>query len=182
MIRVDFAKVEVNGLRPVVMAELSLLLKCLRVSLGEEAYNRVLQYVNESKTAVDDSEDSNSEDKDTDFEPHLSLQRQEGESVNFGRIGEKTNIRDIAGRALNVGDTVNLYCIKDNGRLDFHEEKPIAKDDDSEFVMGIKGVSLTDGVSFDADWVIVLNRRHTEVKDGEIVGSIKYIKSERIGE
>ena len=171
MIRADFGTVEVEGLKPVVMAEFLSLLKCLRNILGEADYNRVLQDANDAKKFCNEPEE-----KKPEFVPHLV-----SEGRIFGCIGSKTNICDITGRELSTGDVVNLYVIEDNGKLDFRGEHPIAKDNDAEYVMGIKGTSFDNGVSLDADWVIVLNRRHTEVEDGEIVGGIKYIKSEGAG-
>lgn len=54
MIISDFGNVKVEGLKPVVMAELVSLLKCLRNSLGEADYNCVLQDVNNSKLVEDE--------------------------------------------------------------------------------------------------------------------------------
>ena len=182
MIKSEFGTVEVKGSEPVVMAEFSSLLKCLRKILGEADYNRVLQDVSDSKQLVDEPKDSNSEEKEIDFEPHLSFGCTNEKILNYGRIGDETKICDIAGRELSVGDTVKLYSIEDNGRLDFRGEKPIVKDDYSEFVMGLRGIPLERGVSYSHfRWFIILNRRHTEIKDGETVNCIKYIKSERTG-
>ena len=58
MIKSELGTVEVKGLKPVVMAEFSSLLKCLRNSLGEADYNRVLQDANDSKQFGDEPETS----------------------------------------------------------------------------------------------------------------------------
>ena len=136
MIKSYFGTVEVEGLKPVVMAEFLSLLKCLRNSLGEADYNRVLQDANELKTAADDSEDSNSENKETDFEPHLLYGRTGEEIIDYGHIGDETNICDIAGRKLSVGDTVDLYTMNNNAKLNYCGERSIVRVDDEAFVMG----------------------------------------------
>ena len=180
MIKSDFGMVEIKGLKPVVMAEFSLLLEALRRELGEKDYNRVMQDANDSKP-TDELEEPDSKEKETAFEPHLLFEFMGGRE-NYGRIGDKTEICDIAGRKLSVGDVVNLYSIEDNGRLDFRGEHSIVRDNDLAFVMGIKGHEFDRGVSDGPfEWVIILNRRHTEVEDGEKVDDIKYIKSERTG-
>lgn len=56
MIKSELGTVEVKGLKPVVMAEFSSLLKCLRNSLGEADYNCVLQDANDSKQFGDEPE------------------------------------------------------------------------------------------------------------------------------
>ena len=43
MIKSDFGTIEVNGRKPVIMAEFETLLVALRRVLGEEKYNLVLQ-------------------------------------------------------------------------------------------------------------------------------------------
>ncbi len=181
MIKSELGLVEIKGFKPVVMAEFSTLLSALKNSLGEADYNRVLQDANDSKQLEDEPEDSDSKEKETAFEPHLLFEFR-GVHESYGRIGDETEICDIAGRKLSVGDVVNLYSIEDNGRLDFRGEHSIVRDNDSEFVMGVKGHEFDRGVSNSPfEWVIILNRRHTEVEDGETVDGIKYIKSERTG-
>lgn len=176
MIKSELGTVEVTGFKAVVMAELSSILRVLRHKLGEELYNIVLQDVNDSKMFGDEPECSNLEDKETAFEPHLLFDRK---NINYGRIGEETGICDVTGENLRIGDTVNIYAIGDYGQLESRGEHSIVKSNDSVFAMGIKGRELDHGVS--TEWLIILNRKHTEVKDGETVDCIKYIKSERIG-
>lgn len=176
MIKVNFGTVEVTGVGAVVMAELLTLLKVLRNELGEERYNRVLQDVNDSKLVEDETGE-----KKAEFEPYLTLDH----CGHYGQIGEETDICDITGKKLSVGDTVNLYSIKSNGQILLSGECSVVKtDDSSSFVMGVCGSKFDHGVScgdWGNIWLIILNRRHTEVKDGEVVDSIKYIKSERTG-
>ena len=174
MIKSDFGTVEVTGLKPVVMAEFAHLLKVLRCELGEEDYSLILQ---DAKQADDEPEEKKSE-----FEPHLLQEHPNGEIVNFGRIGEETSIHDITGKKLSVGDTVNLYNICGDGQLALSGERSIVRDGDSEFVMGSKGSKFDHGVRNGIfKNLIILNRRYTEIKDGETVDNIKYIKSERTG-
>lgn len=178
MIISDFGNVKVEGLKPVVMAELVSLLKCLRNSLGEADYNCVLQDVNNSKLVEDEQGESDSEEKKTKFEPHLIFIV--GSETNYGPIGDETNICDIAGRKLSVGDTVDLYVMNNNAKLNYCGERSIVRVDDEAFVMGVKGVVFDRGInSVNVEWVIILNRRNTEVVDGETVNDIKYIKTER---
>lgn len=173
MIKSDFGTIEINGIKPVVMVEFETLLVALREALGDEKYNLVLQRANDSKPYGDKTEEKKSE-----FEPHLVLECF-GRTFNRGRIGEETNICDITGEKLSVGDTVNLYAIKDDGQVSLRGERSIVKDDNSEFVTGASSSKFNMGFSNNAfKWLIILNRRHTEIEDGETVDCIKYIKSE----
>ena len=182
MIKADFGVIEITGFKPVVMAELKTLLKVLKSELGEEVYNRVLQDVNDLKQVEDDPKDSNSEDKGAEFEPNLVYECQNEEITNYGHIGEETSICDVVGNNLSVGDTVNLYAIEDNGQVSFRGEHSIVKYDNSEFVMGVSRSKFNRGFSNNSfKWLIILNRRHKEIEDGETVDCIKYIKSERAG-
>ena len=156
------------------MAELKTLLKVLKSELGEEVYNRVLQDVNDLKQVEDELKE-----KEAKFEPHLVSP--DG-TVDYGRIGEETNICDITGENLSVGDTVSLYAIEDNGQVSFRGEHSIVKDDNSEFVMGVSRSKFNRGFSNNGfKWLIILKRRHKEIEDGETVDCIKYIKSEGAG-
>ncbi len=182
MIVSDFGNVKVEGLKPVVMAELVSLLKCLRNSLGEADYNCFLQDVNNSKLVEDEQGESDSEEKKTEFEPHLIFENIVGSETNYGPIGDETNICDIAGRKLSVGDTVDLYVMNNNAKLNYCGERSIVRVDDEAFVMGVKGVVFDCGINnVNVEWVIILNRRNIEVVDGETVDNIKYIKTERTG-
>ena len=113
MIKSDFGVIEITGFKPVVMAELKTLLKVLKSELGEEVYNRVLQDVNDLKQVEDELKE-----KEAKFEPHLVSD--DYWCTDYGRIGEETNIYDIVGEKLSVGDTVDLYSII-RGQLDFWE-------------------------------------------------------------
>ena len=173
MIKSNLGMVEVTGLKPVVMAEFEKLLEVLRRELGEEFYNMVLQDANNSKQFGEEPEE-----KKEDFKPYLLCVSANAKSFH-GRIGDETNVFDIYGNRLRVGDTVHLYPAHGGTRLRFRNELVIVKDNDSEFVMGLKGSKFEHGVSDDnVGFVIIRNRRYEDIDDGEIFGNIKYIKSE----
>lgn len=178
MIKSDFGTIEVTGLKPVVMAEFASLLEVLKRELGEEDYNRILQDVDDTKESGNEPEE-----KKSDFEPHLVSSYNGGEVVDYGCIGEGTNIFDIIGNSLKVGDTVNLCAITNSGKILPGEECPICKrGDGSYFVMSVLNSKFDRGVDNTfPKWLIILNRRHTEVEDGEVIKNVRYIKSERTG-
>ena len=173
MIKSDFGTIEINGSEPVVMAELTTLLVALRDVLGEEKYNLALQRANNSKPYGDETEE-----KKEDFKPYLLCVSASGEDF-YGHIGDETNVFDIYGNRLKVGDTVNLYSGRGDTRLCFRNELAIVKDNDSEFVMGLRGSKFEHGVSDDnIGFVIIRNRQYEDIDNGEMVDNIKYIKSE----
>lgn len=173
MIKSNLGTVEVTGLKPVVMAEFEQLLEVLRRELGEEFYNMVLQDANKSKQFSDESEE-----KKANFKPYLSFDSAIGKDF-YGYIGDETNIFDIYGNRLRVGDTVRLYSAHGGTRLRFRNKLVIVKDNDSEFVMGLKCIKFEHGVSDDnTGFVIIRNRQYEDIDDGEMFGNIKYIKSE----
>lgn len=173
MIKSDYGTVKVAGSKPVVMAEFEQLLEVLRRELGEEFYNMVLQDVNNLKQFSDEPEE-----KKEDFKPYLLCVSASGEDF-YGHIGDETNVFDIYGNRLKVGDTVNLYSGRGDTRLCFRNELAIVKDNDSEFVMGLRGNKFERGVSDDnIGFVIIRNRQYEDIDNGEMVDNIKYIKSE----
>lgn len=101
--------------------------------------------------------------------PHLKF----GNSF-FGAIGDKTCLKDAVCRMLRIGDTVELF--DENGKS--RGEKAIVFYGGKAYVMGIVGACREYGI-INHGWKIVLKRRHEEIKDGEKVGSIEYIKTER---
>ncbi len=101
--------------------------------------------------------------------PHLKF----GDSF-FGAIGDKTCLKDAACRMLRIGDTVELF--NENGKS--RGEKAIVFYSGKAYVMGIIGACRECGI-IDHGWNIVLKRRHEEIEDGEKVGNIEYIKTER---
>lgn len=100
------------------------------------------------------------------FVPHLEV---DGE--NRGKIGTPTKYKDALDRPLVVGDVIELY--KDG---ELRDEYPVVQEGKTQFVMGIMCCcdSATGEIS---DYYKILKKRsHAEVKNGEVVGFIKYIK------
>lgn len=56
MIKSDFGRIEVEGRKPVIMAEFKTLLVTLRRVLGEKEYNFVLQRASEKELSKDGKE------------------------------------------------------------------------------------------------------------------------------
>lgn len=128
----------------------------------------------ERKTAYDSEyvvlENYKPEEKKEPFKPYLSY-----EGKLFGIIGEETPMKDVVGRSLRIGDTVDLFD-KDG---ECYGEKVIVNNEHRlVFVMGIAGSCERSG-KITGNWKIVLKRRHEEIKDGEEIFCIKYIKTER---
>lgn len=118
-----------------------------------EGYEKYIEYIEEKKKA--------------EFKPYLTF---DGLSDFYGNIGDETSQVDVLGNRLKVGDTVKLYYGKT-----FKGESPIVRSNNRDFVMGLCGTVFFNGKA--EDWTIIKNRSYEEVKDGEIVGNIKYIKT-----
>lgn len=101
----------------------------------------------------------------SEFKPHLSIY---GKSC--GIIGENTPFKDVIGRNLRVGDTVELYD-KNNK---YSGEYAVACEEEA-FVMGIKCSCRKDGAVVNG-WKLLLKRRHEEISNGEIVNEVLYVK------
>ena len=112
-------------------------------------------------------EDCDQVKKFDEFVSHLKTTT----SNDYGTIGDDTQIKDALGRALKVGDTVKVF----DEEGEDHGEKAIVKDKDKPFVMGCKSSCKEDG-SID-DWVIIKKRNFEEIKDGETVDDVIYVKS-----
>ena len=109
-----------------------------------------------------------------EFKPHL-VSKNTGNYL--GVIGDKTNFKDAIGRALVVGDTVELYDY-DNTLLG---ERAIVKDEQRAFVMSIKASSDdTEGTT--GEFKIIKKRSFGDIKDGGIVDDVRYIKTEKVGD
>lgn len=104
--------------------------------------------------------------------PHMEL-----DGDDYGTLGTPTSFKDVLDKPLNVGDTVDLYC---NGN--YHGERAVVQPGkdlmrtDKQFVMGIEGLCDNETGKIGGGFKILKKRNHTEVKNGEIVGIIKYIK------
>lgn len=107
-----------------------------------------------------------------EFVPHL-----EGypDPRFYGKIGDETPLKDVIGRALRVGDTVELYGSNNN----CHGERAIVKDVNKAYVMGIRVDCREDG-TIDCGWKIILKRKFEDIPDGETVRAITYVKKERV--
>lgn len=64
MIKSDFGTIEVDGRKPVIMAEFITLLVALRKVLGEEKYNLALQRANDSVEQKKDTDTLKNEEKE----------------------------------------------------------------------------------------------------------------------
>ena len=104
-----------------------------------------------------------------EFKPYLVWKQH---NVHYGYIGEKTPFKDAIGRALRIGDTVELY----NKENSYIGEFPIvAHKSDAPFVMSIQLACHPDG-EISGGWKIILKRRYEDIKHGEKVDDITYMK------
>lgn len=94
--------------------------------------------------------------------------------AKFGVIGENTKYKDVVGRPLKVGDTVEIY--KDGS---FYNECAVVALHEKVFVFGIRDCCDDKTGKIERGWKIIKKRSFEEVKDGEVVGGfVKYIKTE----
>ena len=123
-----------------------------------------------SSDTIDGKVVEESEKPVDEFKPYL-----EKCCTNYGIIGEETPFKDAIGRPLRVGDTVELYD-SDN---ELRGEKAVVSEEFRDaFVIGIRGACGTNGEIGDG-FKIILKRKHEEIADGETVGCVKYIKSQK---
>ena len=102
------------------------------------------------------------------FKPYLKFL-----DHKLGCIGESTPIKDVIGRELKVGDTVELYDRYNN----FKGEHAICFDDGRYFVMGI-AASCNDAGAIENKWKIIKKRDYKEFKNGENADGIVYVLEE----
>lgn len=105
-----------------------------------------------------------------DFKPYLRLNNR-----NYGIIGEKTNLVDIIGRHLDVGDVVELYC-NARGKL---EDSVIVNAHGKSFVMGVAMDDFSKPIESKCGYKILLKKRAKGILDGTMARKIEYVKSER---
>ena len=99
-----------------------------------------------------------------EFVPHLALLN---ERINFGTIGEETNMTAFFGEPLYVGDIVEVY----NTVSKFHTTGFILNPTGKEsFVQGLGGCFFKDGTS--DGWQIRKFKSYQELKNGESVKDI----------
>lgn len=104
------------------------------------------------------------------FKPYLMYR---GTNTNYGYIGESTPLKDVIGRELKVGDTVELYDKNNN----FKCEEPIAFNGEKYFVMGIACDCKKDGI-ITGGFKIIKKRDYKDIKNGEKVDGIEYVLAE----
>ena len=99
--------------------------------------------------------------------------------INFtgtkcGNIGEETIQVDLANNKLFVGDTVDIYK-ETRGYLG---ERSVVKNEDykSGAIQGVANRIFQNGKN--EEYTIIKKRSYKDVTNGEIVGSVKYIKEE----
>lgn len=105
-----------------------------------------------------------------DFKPYLRLN-----NCNYGIIGEKTNLVDIIGRHLDVGDVVELYCSV-RGKL---EDSVVVNVHGRIFVMGVAMEDFSEPIESKCGYKILLKKRAKGISDGTMVRKIEYVKAER---
>lgn len=106
-----------------------------------------------------------------EFKPYLK-----GGNTNYGTIGEETPFKDAIGRPLRIGDTVEIYD-SDNELLG--KDVVVNVKGSGAFVMGLKSEDFTDKNGSTLGFKIILKRKYEDIADGETVGVIKYIKSQK---
>lgn len=109
--------------------------------------------------------------QDKGFMPYLKIRIT---GSNYGTIGTPTNYEDVIGRKLFVGDTVELY----NRNQECLGERAIVERNGKKFVFGIEMV-CDDVKGTTGGWKILKKRSYNDIKDGETVDEIKYIKSKK---
>jgi hypothetical protein len=100
-----------------------------------------------------------------EFRPYLSCN-----GTCVGYIGEPARSTDLVGRKLFVGDTTDFYV----GEKWVREQPTVTENLDVS--AGIQCTAYVNGRH--GGLSIMKKRSHTEVADGEIVGGVKYIKTE----
>lgn len=103
-----------------------------------------------------------------EFVPHLE-KTYVNENRFFGNLGEPTKYKDAIGRPLFVGDVVEIFY-ETKSRGDY----VLAKDNKCA-VMSIWS-SCDEKTGTTGDWKILKKRSYTEVKHGEVVGLVKFVK------
>ena len=117
------------------------------------------------------------------FKPYLKSKN----GINYGNIGEPTDLKDVLGRKLHVGDTVEVYSIQQDGA----ETKVINQGErvvvcniitGKFFIMGYRESFLQNGVLYvaasAATYKILRKRNYQEVPDSELIAGITYVKTE----
>lgn len=93
--------------------------------------------------------------------------------ADYGSIGAETNYKDVIGRPLFVGDTVDLY---DAGNNLLGERAVVYEDNRGAFVMGIRDDCMPRAGKIGYGWKVIKKRSYEDVPNGEKVGDISYFK------
>lgn len=93
-------------------------------------------------------------------------------SPSYGVIGTPTNYKDVLGRSLFVGDTVDIFTL--NGDC-VDETCVVETKADGQFIMGI-ACDCNPKKGTTGNWKILKKRSYKDVEDGESVGMIDYKK------
>lgn len=124
------------------------------------------QYLYDNEYVVLEGYQPPQEEKQPEFKPHLLWRMNK-----YGYIGEETPLKDAIGRALRIGDTVELY--DENNK--FCGERVVCKICGKAFVCGIEAACEKNG-NILLGWKVILKRKYEDIADGEVVDEIKYIK------
>lgn len=115
------------------------------------------------------------EKEETDeFIPHL-----ESDGEHCGQIGKETKYVDAVGRKLCVGDVVEHF---DENGMSFGDTVIVEQalgyraNKVKQFVMGIESCCNDENGSIGEGWKIIKKRSFDDVKNGEEIGFIKFIK------
>lgn len=92
---------------------------------------------------------------------------------DYGFIGEETPIKDANGTPLKVGDVVRLDHEFGNTVL-----TPIVHGEGKYFVMGIEAAFDDNGTLVDDDFKIIKVYDCSEIKHGDVISYIRYVKEE----
>lgn len=123
--------------------------------------------------------EENIKDSKEKFKPYLESSR----GGKYGYIGDSTEIEDVLGLKMRIGDTVDLYYFTAVG-CEYRGEFPIVSKQGTPFVMGLLDCEFENGVSNSficGQFKIVTNRGFEEIPDGTRINSVEYVKKERKG-
>lgn len=106
-----------------------------------------------------------------DFKPYLKSTQSD---TIYGKIGEETNLKDILGIPLKVGDIVKIY--KDGKEV---SKNIVAKhlDNNKYFIMGFWCYDFINGNS--EDYKILFYKSHAEIKENCTLYNINYVIKEQ---
>ena len=128
-----------------------------------------------SRLAKNMSDEEQSKPK---FKPHLTTIKYNGllagmyDDMNI--LGTQTNITDVIGRPIRIGDTVLLYA-PDKECTGEHVIR-CSNSVPYPFVQGIALMCNEDG-TIKNGWKIILNRKYEDIPDGTVINDfIKYVK------